>query len=98
MSQTITDQERVELAQKEYEDLKIKEKVKVLKSDGRGKDIGTVSQVNNKPTGEQSFIITDKYKPPTVASTERIKVKELTILYKGSTASDIGIHDVLLKD
>ncbi len=86
MSQTITDQERVELAQKEYEDLKIKEKVKVLKSDGRGKDIGTVSQ---KPTGEQSFIITDKYTPPTASSTERNKVKELTILYKGSTASDI---------
>ncbi len=98
MSQTITDQERVELAQKEYEDLKIKEKVKVLKSNEKEKTIGTVSQVNNKPIGEQSFIITDKYKPPTVASTERIKVKELTILYKGSTASDIGIHDVLLKD
>ncbi len=98
MSQTITDQERVELAQKEYEDLKIKEKVKVLKSNEKEKTIGTVSQVNNKPTGEQSFIITDKYTPPTAASTERNKVKELTILYIGSTAADIGNRDVPLKD
>ncbi|HFT6180738.1 TPA: hypothetical protein ACGRLA_003071, partial [Listeria monocytogenes] len=30
MSQAITDQERVELAQKEYEDYKLKDKVKIL--------------------------------------------------------------------
>ncbi|OLQ23788.1 hypothetical protein AJQ09_04855 [Listeria seeligeri] len=98
MSQASTDQERVKLAEKEYHKLKSDEAVYISTINGGIKTIGTVSQVNNKPTGEQSFIITDKYKPPTVASTERIKVKELTILYKGSTASDIGIHDVLLKD
>lgn len=32
MSQNITDKERVEVAQKEYEDLKLREKVKEIKS------------------------------------------------------------------
>ncbi len=98
MSQANNDKERVGLAKKQYDDLELRKEVTILTSENGRKTIGTVSQVNNKPIGEQSFIITDKYKPPTVASTERIKVKELTILYKGSTASDIGIHDVLLKD
>ncbi|AHI54592.1 DUF2974 domain-containing protein [Listeria ivanovii] len=86
MSQASTDQERVKLTEKEYHKLKSGEAVYISKTNGGIKTIGTVSQVNNKPTGEQSFIITDKYTPPTAASTERNKVKELTILYKGSTA------------
>ncbi len=98
MSQASTDQERVKLAEKEYHKLKSGEAVYISTTNGGIKTIGTMSQVNNKPTGEQSFIITDKYTPPTASSTERNKVKELTILYKGSTASDIGNRDVPLKD
>ncbi|EAG9432392.1 DUF2974 domain-containing protein [Listeria monocytogenes] len=91
MSQAITDQERVELAQKEYEDYKLKDKVKILKVNGNEQNIGIVSQkINNKSTGEQSYIITDKYTPPTASISERNKVKELTILYKGSTAPANG--------
>ncbi|OFG60398.1 Mbeg1-like protein [Listeria monocytogenes] len=91
MSQAITDQERVELAQKEYEDYKLKDKVKILKVNGNEQTIGIVSQkINNKSTGEQSYIITDKYTPPTASINERNKVKELTILYKGSTAPANG--------
>ncbi|AGR07561.1 Mbeg1-like protein [Listeria monocytogenes] len=91
MSQAITDQERVELAQKEYEDYKLKDKVKILKVNGNEQTIGIVSQkINNKSTGEQSYIITDKYTPPTASISERSKVKELTILYKGSTAPANG--------
>ncbi|EAE7277165.1 TPA: Mbeg1-like protein [Listeria monocytogenes] len=91
MSQAITDQERVELAQKEYEDYKLKDKVKILKVNGNEQTIGIVSQkINNKSTGEQSYIITDKYTPPTASISERNKVKELTILYKGSTAPANG--------
>ncbi|EGC0412201.1 DUF2974 domain-containing protein [Listeria monocytogenes] len=91
MSQAITDQERVELAQKEYEDYKLKDKVKILKVNGNEQTIGIVSQkINNKSTGEQSYIITDKYAPPTASISERNKVKELTILYKGSTAPANG--------
>ncbi len=98
MSGANTDQERVEVARKEYAKIKSEEVVRIPTADGKEKTIGTVSQVNNKPTGEQSFIITDKYTPPTASSTERNKVKELTILYKGSTASDIGNRDIPLKD
>ncbi len=82
MSRANTDQERVELAQKEYEDLKLKREVTIFQSNEKEKTIGTVSQVNNKPTGEQSFIITDKYTPPTASSTERNKVKELQRLHR----------------
>ncbi|MEG7759712.1 hypothetical protein U2179_15850, partial [Listeria monocytogenes] len=74
MSQAITDQERVELAQKEYEDYKLKDKVKILKVNGNEQTIGIVSQkINNKSTGEQSYIITDKYTPPTASISERSK-------------------------
>lgn len=59
------------------------------------KTIGIVSQkINNKSTGEQSYIITDKYTPPTASISERNKVKELTILYKGSTAPANGNFNV----
>ncbi len=98
MSQANNDKERVGLAKKQYDDLELRKEVTILTSENERKTIGTVSQVNNNPTGEQSFIITDKYTPLTAASTERNKVKELTILYKGSPASDIGNHDVPLKD
>ncbi|KKD50476.1 hypothetical protein UQ68_01165 [Listeria seeligeri] len=97
MGHVNTDQERVELAKKEYSKLELKKEVNIS-TYNREKKIGIISQVNNKPTGEQSFIITDKYTPPTAASTERNKVKELTILYIGSTAADIGNRDVPLKD
>ncbi len=65
--------------------------MKIPTADGTEKTIGIVSQkINNKSTGEQSYIITDKYTPPTASISERNKVKELTILYKGSTAPANG--------
>ncbi|EAD3329702.1 DUF2974 domain-containing protein [Listeria monocytogenes] len=91
MSQFHTDQERVELAEKEYHKMKSGEAVNIPATNGGIKTIGIVSQkINNKSTGEQSYIITDKYTPPTASISERSKVKELTILYKGSTAPANG--------
>ncbi|EKZ1018508.1 DUF2974 domain-containing protein [Listeria monocytogenes] len=91
MSQFHTDQERVELAEKEYHKMKSGEAVNIPTTNGGIKTIGIVSQkINNKSTGEQSYIITDKYTPPTASINERNKVKELTILYKGSTAPANG--------
>ncbi|HAO5811692.1 TPA: DUF2974 domain-containing protein [Listeria monocytogenes] len=91
MSQFHTDQERVELAEKEYHKMKSGEAVNIPATNGGIKTIGIVSQkINNKSTGEQSYIITDKYTPPTASISERNKVKELTILYKGSTAPANG--------
>ncbi|EAE1292789.1 TPA: DUF2974 domain-containing protein [Listeria monocytogenes] len=91
MNQVITDEDRVRLAKKEYDPLQIKKEVIISVSDEKEKTIGIVSQkINNKSTGEQSYIITDKYTPPTASISERNKVKELTILYKGSTAPANG--------
>ncbi|EHQ6863300.1 TPA: Mbeg1-like protein [Listeria monocytogenes] len=91
MNGAYTDQERVELARKEYAKINQEEVVKIPTADGTEKTIGIVSQkINNKSTGEQSYIITDKYTPPTASISERNKVKELTILYKGSTAPANG--------
>ncbi|HAA9266537.1 TPA_asm: hypothetical protein GHN22_09600 [Listeria monocytogenes] len=95
MNGAYTDQERVELARKEYAKINQEEVVKIPTADGTEKTIGIVSQkINNKSTGEQSYIITDKYTPPTASISERNKVKELTILYKGSTAPTNGNFNV----
>ncbi|EAE9450141.1 DUF2974 domain-containing protein [Listeria monocytogenes] len=91
MSQANNDYERVKLAQKEYDKLTVEGAVNIPTANGTEKTIGIVSQkINNKSTGEQSYIITDKYTPPTASISERSKVKELTILYKGSTAPANG--------
>ncbi|MDH5041996.1 DUF2974 domain-containing protein [Enterococcus faecalis] len=71
---------------KEYQNWGLK-KVVVLDN---GKTIGYVSQVNDKSTGEQSFVITDQYVPPTASLSERQAVTGVTILYRGSTAPDKG--------
>ncbi|EAC9592169.1 DUF2974 domain-containing protein [Listeria monocytogenes] len=95
MNGAYTDQERVELARKEYAKINQEEVVKIPTADGTEKTIGIVSQkINNKSTGEQTYIITDKYTPPTASISERNKVKELTILYKGSTAPANGNFNV----
>ncbi|EIN5664506.1 DUF2974 domain-containing protein [Listeria monocytogenes] len=95
MSQANNDYERVKLAQKEYDKLTVEGSVNIPTANGTEKTIGIVSQkINNKSTGEQSYIITDKYTPPTASISERNKVKELTILYKGSTAPANGNFNV----
>ncbi|EOX1308671.1 hypothetical protein ACPDKE_002286 [Listeria monocytogenes] len=95
MNGAYTDQERVELARKEYAKINQEEVVKIPTANGTEKTIGIVSKkINNKSTGEQSYIITDKYTPPTASISERNKVKELTILYKGSTAPANGNFNV----
>ena len=60
--------ERVEIANQEYLNLKIKRPVKINKNE---KTIGYVSQTFDKPTGEQSFVITDHYVSPNASLAER---------------------------
>lgn len=85
-----TDQERVELAKKEYSKLELKQEVNISISN-REKKIGNVSQtINNKAAGQQTYIITEKYTPPTASHIERSKVKEITVLYRGSTAPTLA--------
>ncbi|EAG6978926.1 DUF2974 domain-containing protein [Listeria monocytogenes] len=90
MGHVNTDQERVELAKKEYSKLELKQEVNISIS-SREKKIGNVSQtINNKAAGQQTYIITEKYTPPTASHIERSKVKEVTVLYRGSTAPTLA--------
>ncbi|EAE1593687.1 DUF2974 domain-containing protein [Listeria monocytogenes] len=92
MHKNYTDKQRLDIAKQQYNSYNEADPVKIEESK---KSIGIVSQkINNKSTGEQSYIITDKYTPPTACISERNKVKELTILYKGSTAPANGNFNV----
>ncbi|MGK0550492.1 hypothetical protein ACSFB8_02735, partial [Enterococcus faecalis] len=85
MTEYHSDEEKVKIAKKEYNNLELG---KELRIDGVDESIGSVSQVNNKPSGEQSFVITDHYVSPTASRAERESVKEVTVLYRGSTGLD----------
>ncbi|MGX7200778.1 hypothetical protein BCR22_08220 [Enterococcus plantarum] len=77
-----TDEQRVEIAEREYKDLKVNTKVTI--DDGKT-TIGYVSKVvNDKKTGEQAFIITDgnpKIQKPS-------EVNNVTVLYQASTSPE----------
>ncbi|MGX7417329.1 hypothetical protein ACWOFR_00855 [Carnobacterium gallinarum] len=53
MSNLYTDDQKVQIAKKEYDPLKIKDKVAI----DNMTSVGYVSQINDKSTGEQSFVI-----------------------------------------
>lgn len=81
----------MKLARKEYDDLYLTEEVTISKNNEKRKSIGNVSQtINNKAAGQQTYIITEKYTPPTASHIERSKVKEVTVLYRGSTAPTLA--------
>ena len=86
MTRKLNGQQHVDLARKEYDPLKPKQIVKI---DDDTIKIGEVSQVFDKPTGEQSFVITDHYVAPNASLAERETVKEVTVLYRGSTAPSV---------
>ncbi|EAC4040644.1 Mbeg1-like protein [Listeria monocytogenes] len=91
MSLPNNDYERMKLARKEYDDLYLTEEVTISKNNEKRKSIGIVSQtINNKAAGQQTYIITEKYTPPTASHIERSKVKEITVLYRGSTAPTLA--------
>ncbi|HHZ8368289.1 TPA: hypothetical protein ACWMHO_001607 [Enterococcus faecium] len=67
----MNDKQKVELANKEYDNLKIKNKIDIDKGNI---SIGYVSQVINNPSGEQSLVIThtDRFVSPVVPLPERL--------------------------
>lgn len=77
-----TEKEKVGIAKQQYETLRLKEPF--FKNEDKG-FIGYVSHINSKITGEQSFIITDKYVPLSASLSERESVKEVMVLYRGSS-------------
>lgn len=81
MSKVYTDDERVQIAKKEYDDLNVNDPITI----NNGKTIGYVSKViDNKDTGEQAFVIADG--DPRVQKPE--DVKNVTVLFQGSTGPD----------
>ncbi|MCO6017041.1 hypothetical protein CKN86_06190 [Carnobacterium divergens] len=97
MSDNYTDKQRMEIAEQEYNSYKESDPVKIGKEKNK---IGYVSQVNDKSTGEQSFVITDNYVSPTSSLSERNQVKEVTVIYRDSSfeLSSDAAKDWLLND
>ncbi|WP_430603733.1 hypothetical protein IGJ02_001308 [Enterococcus sp. DIV0724b] len=96
MTKAYSDEERVEIASKEYEEWLIKDEVRLDNNDL----VGVISIVNDKSTGEQSFVITDKYCPASSSIEQRNQVKEVTVIYRGSSfeLSSDAAKDWLLND
>ncbi|EGP5229881.1 hypothetical protein EFL25_05335 [Enterococcus faecium] len=67
----MNDKQKVELANKEYDNLKIKNKIDIDKGNI---SIGYVSQVINNLSGEQSFVIThtDRFVSPVAPLPKRL--------------------------
>lgn len=63
----MNDKQRIEYANWQYSNLELGDPITIK---GKGV-VGTVSQVNDKSTGEQSFIITDIYMQPTASIEDR---------------------------
>lgn len=83
-----TDQDRLTIAEQEYKDWNVNDEVII-----NGVTIGYVAKViNNKETGEQSFIITDGNPSKQKAG----DVKSVVVLYRGSTAP--GVNNLFSKD
>ncbi|MGX7200780.1 hypothetical protein BCR22_08210 [Enterococcus plantarum] len=81
MGKAYTDDERVQITKKEYDNLNENDPVTI----NNGEKIGYVSKVvNDKKTGEQAFIITDgnpKIQKPS-------EVNNVTVLYQASTSPE----------
>ena len=80
---TITDEERVEIVKKEYEFYTERQPVILNKSKNI---ISYVADFNDKSTGEQTYVVTDKRLGENPSIMELASVKKVTLLYKGSTS------------
>ena len=54
-----------------------------------GVKVGYVSDVIHKPSGEDTYILTDKKLPENPTPKQLAEVKEVTMLYQGSTTDDL---------
>jgi hypothetical protein len=88
MTNDYSDKQHVAIAKEEYTEYKEGQLVKIDKGATK---IGYVSKVvNNKNTGEQSYIITDIKLPKNPTPDQLASVKNVTVLYRGSTAPFSG--------
>lgn len=78
-----SDKQRIGIAKQEYENYRIGQVIAIDK--GKTK-IGYVSEfINNKKTGEQTYIITPEKLPKNPTPADLEKVQNVTVLYRGST-------------
>ena len=82
-----TDKQIIDIANKEYDDY---EKGNIVRADKNKIIVGHVSEVNHKAWGEDSYIVTDVEMPENPSAEDYAKVKNVTILYQGSTAKLIS--------
>ena len=76
-----TDKEKLEITNLEYKDYIRGAEVAY----SQDKIVGYVSEVNHKKSGEDSYVITDIPMPENPTEEDFAKVKNITILFQGST-------------
>ena len=91
-----TDKQNLEIAMKQYpeggRDYKIGELISIKDGDEIIK-VGYVAEVIHKPSGEGTYILTDKLLPENPTPRQLAEVTEVTMLYQGSTMDD-PLHDI----
>ena len=78
------DEQRLLISRAEYKKYKVNG-VCEIEYKGENIKIGTVSQVISKDSGEDTYVLTDIALPENPTAKDYAKVKEITILYQGST-------------
>jgi|GEM_PF-2726303 hypothetical protein len=94
-----TDKQNFSIAMKQYpeggRDYKIGELISIKDGDETIK-VGYVAEVIHKPSGEDTYILTDKLLPENPTPRQLAEVTEVTMLYQGSTLDkDNFWHDLL---
>lgn len=74
MSNVYSDYERQKIAQAEYKNLKINQKLRITNDKGKKETVGTVREVVTDKTGLKAYVV------------ESLDKKEVSVLYQGSVA------------
>ena len=84
--QKYTDEQNVLIAKKEYEKYSVNDEV-LINDKNTGKDItvGYVAEVIHNPSGEDTYVVTNTKLSNNPAPEELANIKDVTILYQGST-------------
>lgn len=91
-SVVLTDKQRMILSLRQYEVMTERQEVYL-----EGEDIfGYVSEVNHKASGEDSYVITDIKMPENPTEEDLAKVKNVTILFQGSTFDFSKLKETLV--
>ena len=80
------DEQRLLISRAEYKKYKVNGVCKI-EYKGENIKIGTVSQVISKDSGEDTYVLTDTALPENPTAKDYAEVKEITILYQGSTVN-----------